>query len=202
MLKSTGWRHVVATMMLARESHRQRLRRTAVETRRVETRYTASLLTLIVVMLALAACSANTPMSMPASAPAAGAPTGQGASATAGALQINDAWARAAAEGMTGAVYFTVRNTGSTPDRLIKAQSSVAKSVETHTTVMKDNVMSMQPVDGYDIPPGGELVLKPGGNHIMLVGMNKDVKADESVTLTLQFEKAGPVDITVKARQP
>lgn len=158
-------------------------------------------LALIVLALALGACSASAPMggSM-ASAPTA--PPGQSASAAVGALQITDAWTRAAGEGMTGAVYFTVRNTGSAPDRLVKAQSSIAKSVETHTTEMKDGAMAMRPVDGYDIPAGGELVLKPGGNHIMLIGMNKEVKANDPVTVTLQFEKAGPVDITLKARNP
>lgn len=197
MLKSTGWRHVVATLVASETTERLKSSLQDVQVRPI------AVMALIAVMLAVASCSASTSMTGgQAAMPPASQPTVQGASATAGALQINDAWARAAAEGMTGAVYFTVRNTGSTPDRLLKAQSSVAKSVETHTTVMKDNVMSMQPVDGYDIPAGGELVLKPGGNHIMLVGMNKDVKADDTVTLKLQFEKAGAVDLTLKARQP
>lgn len=159
-------------------------------------------LALILVMFALAACSASRMTGGQAAMPPAAQPAIQGASATVGPLQINDAWARAAGEGMTSAVYFTVRNTGGAPDRLVKVQSNIAKSVETHTTEMKDGAMAMRPVDGYDIPAGGELVLKPGGNHIMLVGMNKDLKADDAVTLTLQFEKAGPVDITLKGRNP
>ncbi|MFN8473274.1 MAG: copper chaperone PCu(A)C [Anaerolineae bacterium] len=251
MLKSIIRGNVVATMMLALQSHLQRFQRAV-----VETRYTASLLSgdlksslltlpvLVVVLAGLAACSANTPtsgsmanapaavptaapaaaiatamptkvpsaaptaqasvapMAMPSKAPAAAATAAPAAAITAGTLQINDPWTRAVGAGMTGAVYFTVRNTGNTPDRLVKAQSNAAKAVEMHTTEMANGVMSMHPVDAYDIPAGGELTLKPGGNHIMLIGMNKDVKADDTVTLTLQFEKAGPVEVTLKARNP
>ncbi len=158
---------------------------------------------LMALTLALVGCSAMTPTGAPAAMPPASQPAaGQTVNATVGSLQISDAWVRAASSGQNGAVYFTVRNSGNTPDRLVKAQSDIAKSVETHTTEMANGVMSMRPVDGYDVPASGELTLKPGGNHIMLVGMNKDVKADDTVTLKLQFEKAGAVDLTLKARQP
>ena len=202
--------------MLALESHLQRLCGPVVETRysasllhrepRDAGRLKSSLLAVVavtVLALALAACNAMTPTGGTSAMPPASAPAAaQSVNATVGAMQITDAWARPVQSGLTGAVYFTVRNSGNTPDRLVKAQSDIAKSVETHTTEMKDGVMSMRPVDGYDVPAGGELVLKPGGNHIMLVGMNKDVKADDTVTLKLQFEKAGPVDVTIKARNP
>lgn len=144
-----------------------------------------------VAMLALAACSAAAPASAPT--------TGQSASTTAG-IQVSDPWTRPAGSGANGAVYLTMRNTGSAPDSLIKAESDVAKAVELHKTEMKDGVMSMSPVAAMDVPAGGELTLKPGEFHIMLIGLNKDIKADDTIKVKLQFEKAGPMEVTAKAR--
>lgn len=99
--------------------------------------------------------------------------------------------------GAMGAMYMTIRNPTGTPDRLIKAQSDVAKVVELHNVAMKDGVMSMYPVEAIEVPANGEAVLKPGSFHVMLIGLTRDLVAGETMTITLTFEQAG--DVTVQA---
>lgn len=99
--------------------------------------------------------------------------------------------------GAMGAMYMTIRNPTATPDRLIKAQSDVAKVVELHNVAMKDGVMSMYPVEAIEVPANSEAVLKPGSFHVMLIGLTRDLVVGETMTVTLTFEAAG--DVTVQA---
>lgn len=104
--------------------------------------------------------------------------------------------------GATGAVYMTIKNSGGAPDKLIKAQSDVAKTVELHTVINDNGVMSMRPVEGIDIPAGESVTLKPGGFHVMLIGLNRDLKIGDSFQVTLQFEKGGQQVVQSTVRQP
>lgn len=160
------------------------------------------ILTVIVPLLAVAllvgACSGGMSMGG-ASQPSAA--TNATPVASAGTIQVIEPWARAAAGGGNGAAYIVLKNGGSA-DRLLSAKSDVAKSVELHTMEMKDNTMQMRPVDGIDVPANGQVELKPGGFHVMLIGLNKELKPNDTFTLKLQFEKAGPVDVNVQVRQP
>ena len=104
--------------------------------------------------------------------------------------------------GSNGAAYFTIVNKDSTADRLISAESDVANAVEIHETTMKDNVMSMSPVEAIEVPPNGQVELKPGGYHIMMVGLKQDLNVGDSVTLTLVFEKAGRITVDVAVKNP
>ena len=103
--------------------------------------------------------------------------------------------------GAMGAMYMTIRNPGNTPDRLIKAQSDVSQVVELHNMAMKDGVMSMYPVEAIDIPANGEAVLKPGGFHVMLIGLNRDLLAGDTMTVTLTFEQAGEITLQAPVRE-
>lgn len=97
-----------------------------------------------------------------------------------------------------GAFYFTVKNTGDEPDRLVKIESDIAESVEIHNVEMNNGAMTMQPQsDGVEIPAGEELVLEPGSYHVMLIGITKSLVDGEEFTATLHFEKAGEVEIIV-----
>jgi periplasmic copper chaperone A len=102
--------------------------------------------------------------------------------------------------GAVGAVYLTIRNSASAPDRLIKASSAIAKNVELHTMSLNDGVMEMRPVEAIDVPASGEVALKPGGFHVMLIGLNKALTPGETFDVTLQFEKAGPVTVQASVR--
>ena len=132
----------------------------------------------------------------------------------ASAIEIQDAWARPAmmmdtgsgtsgdTSSSNGAAYLTIVNQGSAADRLTSAESDVAGSVQLHQSVMKDNVMSMSPVDTIDVPAKGQVELKPGGYHIMLVGLKQDLKIGDQIQLTLVFEKAGRVQVTADVKNP
>lgn len=105
--------------------------------------------------------------------------------------------------GANSAAYMVIRNTGNEPDKLIAASTDVAKIVELHTVVEEGGMMRMRQVEGgIDVPANGEVVLKPGGFHVMLIGLTRDLNAGDSVQLTLTFEKAGQIPVTAQVRQP
>jgi copper(I)-binding protein len=116
----------------------------------------------------------------------------------AGALRVEHAWARATA-GMAkvGAAYLTVTNDGAEMDRLIGATSSVAAKAELHSVVMQDNVMKMRQIEAIEVHPGEPFVLRPGGVHVMLMGLKRPLKEGETFPLLLTFERSGPVEVTV-----
>jgi len=141
----------------------------------------------------LAGCSG--PASSPAS-PAAG-------------ITVTDAWARSSsAMASAGAAYATITNAGSAADSLIGASSPAAATVEVHETVVMGSpdasgggMMGMQPVARVEIPAGGSLQLKPGSYHVMLIGLVKDLKAGDTIDLTLKFERAGAITVKAQVRE-
>jgi copper(I)-binding protein len=157
-------------------------------------------LLLLLALLALAACGQG--------AAPDGAPAGNTRpAASAGGIQVSDVWARQAMGSMSmgegganGAVYMTIRNMSGAPEKLLKAESAVAKSIELHTMADNNGVMQMRPVAAIDIPANGEVQLKPGGFHVMLIGLTKDLKAGDKLPLKLTFEKAGTLDVTAEVR--
>ena len=96
-----------------------------------------------------------------------------------------------------GAAYFRIKNTGPVADALVSASSPVAMMVELHETVMEGATAKMQPVAKIEVPANGEQVLKPGGYHIMLMGLNQELKVGDTIQLTLTFEKSGTMTISV-----
>jgi copper(I)-binding protein len=93
----------------------------------------------------------------------------------------------------------TIANKGATDDLLKSARTPKAKSVELHqTTMSSDGVMQMRPVaDGLPVEAGSSLVLAPGGAHFMLLGLEDALEAGQNLTLTLEFAKAGLIDVVV-----
>ncbi len=136
-------------------------------------------------------------------------------------LRVSDAWARAAAmqHAMGGTMaghgeepgpsmtinsgaYMNIINEGDTPDYLVGVRSSVAKSVEIHETVRDGDTVRMRPVPGQrvEVPARGQVELKPGGLHIMLIGLEQELRPGTTLTLVLSFERSGemPVEVTVR----
>lgn len=103
--------------------------------------------------------------------------------------------------GANSAAYMTIRNPGNQPDRLVKATSDVAKVVELHTVEEQNGVMAMHPVEGIDVPANGEATLKPGGFHVMLIALTRDLKVGDTVTVTLTFANAGDMTVQAKVRE-
>jgi copper(I)-binding protein len=99
----------------------------------------------------------------------------------------------------TGGAYLRkVENTGKTPDALVSASSTAADRVEIHTMTMDGDVMRMRDVKSVPIAPGRAIMMSPPmGYHLMLVGLHAPLVAGQTIPLTLQFEHAGRVDVTV-----
>ena len=116
----------------------------------------------------------------------------------AGDLVITQAWSRATPSGAKVAgAYLTVENKGSVADRLVSGSGDVAGRVEIHEMAMDDGVMKMRPLDnGLVIEPGKTVKLAPGGYHMMLMDLKTQLKQGDQVPVTLQFEKAGKVNVS------
>jgi copper(I)-binding protein len=114
-----------------------------------------------------------------------------------GDLEIDHPWSRATPPGaQVAGGYFTVVNHGSAADRLVSVTSDISAKAEVHEMGVKDGVMTMRPVEGgVEIPAGGKVELKPGGYHLMLMGLKQPAKQGESFPATLTFEKAGSVTV-------
>ncbi len=121
-----------------------------------------------------------------------------------GAIEIDRPWSRAVPKGATVAGgYFTIRNTGTEPDRLIGGSTPVAGKFEIHEMSMDKGVMRMRPVaDGLMIKPGETVELQPQSSfHVMMTGLKQPIEKDKPFKGSLVFEKAGTVDVefTVEA---
>ncbi len=113
-------------------------------------------------------------------------------------LDVSNAWARPTLPGQTaGGGYLSIQNKGGA-DKLLAASADIAKSVELHTMSMDGEVMRMRQLDALDIPAGKTVELKPGGLHIMFIGLKEPLKVGASFPLTLRFEKAGEVKVRMK----
>ncbi len=127
-------------------------------------------------------------------------------------IRAEDVWSRPAVAmpegdtetahgtGGTGAVFMTLVNNGQEDDRLLSAQTDVAKMVEIHQTTMEDDVMKMQQVAAIEVPGGGRVELEPGGYHVMLIGLNRDLVEGNRFSVILTFEKSGVLMVEAEVR--
>jgi periplasmic copper chaperone A len=114
-------------------------------------------------------------------------------------ISVEQPWARATpAAAKTGAVYMTLSNKSGTADRLTSVSSDVADKLQIHEMKVENGVMKMREIaGGLPIPAGGSVALKPGSYHVMLIGLKKRLSVGEQLRLTLTFEKAGNISVTV-----
>ncbi|MGE7368367.1 copper chaperone PCu(A)C [Neorhizobium sp. NPDC001467] len=101
--------------------------------------------------------------------------------------------------------YLVIVNTGTEADRLVGGTTPAAERLELHESSLADGVVRMRPAkQGIEIPAGGAVSLQPGGAHIMLVGPKERPPEGGKFKATLQFEKAGPVEVefVVQAKAP
>ena len=118
-----------------------------------------------------------------------------------GKLKIGHPWARATVAANGGA-FLSVENTGTTPDKLLRASTDVAGTVELHTHIKEGDIMRMRQVQAIDIPVNQKVTLAPGGFHIMLMGLKKKLVEGERFPLTLEFEKAGKITVEIAIDKP
>ncbi|MDQ2734115.1 MAG: copper chaperone PCu(A)C [Pseudomonadota bacterium] len=105
----------------------------------------------------------------------------------------------------TGAAYFgALENQGAKADKLLRASTPVAASVELHNmTVDTQGVMRMREIDGLELAPKASVKMRPGmGDHLMLIGLKKPLKEGDTFPMSLQFEHAGKVEVKVYVQTP
>ena len=101
------------------------------------------------------------------------------------------------------AAYISIMNHGKTSDRLLGVTSNLARKTELHRMGMENGVMKMRQVEGgIDIPAGETIYLKPGGYHVMLIGLNAPLKANSMFEITFLFQHAGEKTIKGMAMLP
>ncbi|BAE51893.1 Uncharacterized protein conserved in bacteria [Paramagnetospirillum magneticum AMB-1] len=122
--------------------------------------------------------------------------------AAAADIEVVNPFMRAAPmAGGTGVAFMTINNHGGA-DRLVAAESDISKAVELHTHVKDGDIYRMRKVESLAVAEHGTVELKPGGDHVMFIGLNAAVKEGRTVPVTLVFEKAGKVAVQVPVLAP
>ena len=116
-------------------------------------------------------------------------------------LIIHDPWARPAGVGGNAVVYFTITNKGRMSDALVDVSSDAADTVGIHETRIDGNMVRMATVSRIEVPAGGSVELEPGGFHIMMMGLKRDLNPGEMIKVTLRFDKSVEITVTVEVRK-
>lgn len=124
--------------------------------------------------------------------------TAHGADYEAGTLLITEPWSRPTPPtASAGAVYLSIRNRGSTADRLLSLSTPVAGAVQIHASRTVNGMMEMRQLPGLDCPAHATVNIEPGSMHLMLVGLSRPLTAGSHFPLTLRFRGAGEVTVQV-----
>lgn len=115
-------------------------------------------------------------------------------------LQVKNQWLRPGAKGMGTALYFEVENPTDKPDTLYKITSDISSMIQLHETYAKDELMGMREVGEFVIEPESSLELKPGGYHIMVMKLKRDIKKSDEIEFKLHFKNAGSIIIRAKVK--
>jgi periplasmic copper chaperone A len=109
-------------------------------------------------------------------------------------VKVEGAWARPTVPGQQGGGgYLTLISP--VADRLLGGSTPAAQRFEVHTMAMKGDVMEMREVEGVDLPAGRKVEFKPGGLHVMFIGLKEPLKVGTKVPVTLRFQKGGELKI-------
>lgn len=121
---------------------------------------------------------------------------------TAEEIEAHEPWARAAMAGENSAVYLMLHNHSNQDDELLSASSDVAEAVELHLSQVGPNgEMQMIPQSSVPLAAGEEVTFKPGGLHIMLIGLKQDLKTGDQFEVTLHFKNREDMTLTVTVEE-
>ncbi len=111
-------------------------------------------------------------------------------------VTVEQPWSRATPPGAKiGVGFLRLKNAGAAAERVVGASTPAAARVEMHVTTRDGDVMKMRQVESFDIPAGGSFELKPGGAHLMLMGLRRPLAKGERVPLTLKLQSGGTLEI-------
>lgn len=139
-----------------------------------------------------------------------------------GRVAVQEAWARPSAAGSNAAVYLLLTNGSSSADVLLGASGDLARAVEIHQSIMAEDaaedgedamhhdhgdmatggdVMQMRPVESLSLTAGENVTFEPGGYHVMLIEIDRDLELGDTFEIRLHFEQAGDVPVQVEVAE-
>lgn len=146
----------------------------------------------VLTLVGAAGCSPSTEQAMPAPSPVTAAVT------------LTDGYVKAVPKDgdmAMSAIFGTLTNASDVEITLVKASSDAATTVELHEMVMEGGEMTMRPKDGgFVVPAGSSTVLEPGGLHIMLIGLTRDIRAGETVPVQLELSNGDSIAASAVGR--
>jgi copper(I)-binding protein len=116
-------------------------------------------------------------------------------------IQIGNPWARPALQDGNGAVYFLLQNNSAAGDELTGVSSDAARAVEIHESKMEGDVMQMRQVPSVPIGGKDSIEFGPGGYHVMLIGLNQELKVGDEIQVTLQFKNHEDILVAVPVQE-
>ena len=124
------------------------------------------------------------------------------ACSTESGIEVREAWARPAAQGENGVIYFVIHNDAREADELTGISSDVAEAIEVHESIMDGDVMQMHQLESVPLPADAEIAFEPGGLHVMLVGIKNDLEIGDQVEITLHFKNSADITLLVPVQEP
>ena len=119
---------------------------------------------------------------------------------TKGSLKISSYYVRGTLQNRPAAAYMTIRNLGEKLDKLVKASSPMVRTIEFHETRVEKGVAKMRQTPDITVDGDSTVALKPGGFHLMLLGLKKPLVAGDTFSITLKFEIVGNINIEVPVK--
>lgn len=116
-------------------------------------------------------------------------------------IVIKDQWLRPGAEKMATALYFTIENRGVSADTLYAVESEISSMIQIHETYSQGDMMGMREIKELVVEPGSEIRLEPGGNHIMVMKLKRDLIRGEKIKFLLHFKHAGEKPIIAEVKE-
>lgn len=113
-------------------------------------------------------------------------------------LTISDVWARKTRRTTSAAVYLKIHNASEVGESLLGASSPIANMTMMHLSQETDGIMTMEMQDTVNVPTGETIAFAPGGLHIMLMGLSNPLAEGDTFPLTLSFENAGDITVSVE----
>ncbi len=117
-------------------------------------------------------------------------------------LSVRDAWVAESLPGQSmTAAYMIIANEGDVDEELLSVESEVAERVELHKIEQQGEMMRMQKVNSLIVAPGHEVELQPGGLHIMLIGLTREIKEGDTIEFKLAFESGASLTVSAPVKK-
>ena len=156
---------------------------------------------LMIGLMAVAGCGGEAPGEVPGEGDASPGVSDEVVATGGMAVTLSEGFVRPAVAGSPAtAAYVTI--TTDRLDRLVGAEAEGFASVELHTVLEEDGVSRMRPVDGFDVIPGRLTVLRPGGDHLMLMRPEGAIEEGDTVPVTLLFDSGARAEVSLPVTRP